>query len=98
MRIGQASIEQGFMRAFGGTAKGVRLALKPGRTIEVSSDVRISEGTYHTTGGTAPGHGRYVNTLVRQGGQWRLASVVAVPDSDAMGKPPDGRGKRQPNR
>jgi len=43
--------------------------------------VRIIEGTYEVTGGKMPGSGRYVNTLVREGGQWRLASVVVLPDT-----------------
>ena len=78
---GQAAIEQHHAKMFGGPAKGAKLAITPGRTQEVAPDVRIFEGTYQVTGGSIPGSGRYVNTLVRQGGQWRVASVVLVPDS-----------------
>ena len=87
---GQASIEQHHMKVFGGPAKGARLSLRPGRVQEVTSDVRISEGTYQVTGGGMPGNGRYVNTLVRQGGAWRLAGVVVVPDTGGTQKPPTG--------
>jgi hypothetical protein len=37
-----------------------------------------------------PGAGRYVNTVLRQGGQWRLAGVVVVPDATGMQKPGQG--------
>ena len=84
---GQPAIEKHHATVFGTTAKGAKLTLKPGRVQEVTSDVRISEGTYQVTGGTMPGTGRYVNTLVRQGGQWRLASVVVVPDAGGAQKP-----------
>ena len=87
---GQSAIEQHHAKVFGGPAKGARLALKPGRTQEVTSDVRITEGTYQVTGGTMPGSGRYMNTLLRQGGQWRLAGVVVVPDMGPQ-KPDAGR-------
>lgn len=78
---GQAVIEQHHAKLFAGPAKGARLTLTPGRAQELTSDVRVAEGTYEVTGGSIPGTGRYVNTLLRQGGQWRLASVVVVPDS-----------------
>ena len=78
---GQAAIEQHHAQVFGSVAKGAKLSIKPGRTQEVTPDVRISEGTYQVTGGALPGSGRYVNTLVRQGGEWRLASVVVVPEN-----------------
>ena len=97
---GQAAIEKNYTTAFGGAAKGARLTLQPGRVQEVTSDVRISEGTYQVTGGSMPGSGRYVNTLVRQGGQWRLASVVVVPQTagstatPASGAKPNASGTK----
>jgi uncharacterized protein (TIGR02246 family) len=84
---GQAAVEQHHAKVFGGPAKDAKLTLKLGRTQEVTPDVRISEGTYEVTGGTMPGTGRYVNTVARQGGQWRLASVVVVPDATGTQKP-----------
>ena len=49
------------------------------------------EGTYEVAGGKLPQRGRYVNTVVRQGGLWRLVSVVTVPEmgrrSDSIADP-----------
>lgn len=78
---GQAAIEKQHATAFAGPQKGAKLTLRHGRTHTVTPDVAILEGTYESTGGAMSSKGRYVNTVVRQGGQWRLASVVAVPDA-----------------
>lgn len=90
---GQAAIEKYYTTAFGATAKGAKLTLKPGRVQEVTPDVLTTEGTYQVTGGSMPGNGRYVNTVVRQGGQWRLASVVAVPQTAGSTTPPASGAK-----
>ncbi len=90
---GQAAIEKNYTTAFGATAKGAKLTLKPGRVQEVTSDVRITKGTFQVTGGSMPGNGRYVNTVVRQGGPWRLASVVAVPQAAGSNTPPASGAK-----
>ena len=80
--MGKAAIEQFFVQAFAGAWKGTRLSLKAGLTQSVNADVRIQEGPFEVTGGTgAPQRGRYVNTVVREGGQWKLASVAPVPDT-----------------
>lgn len=79
---GKAAIEQSFVKNFGGPWKGTKLTLKPGRTENVTADVRLQEGTYELTGGAAgPQRGRYLNTLVRQDGQWRIAAVAAIPQT-----------------
>ena len=78
---GQAAIEKQHAAAYAGPQKGAKVTLRHGRTHTVTPDVVIIEGTYESTGGATPSKGRYVNTVVRQGGQWRLASVVAVPDT-----------------
>ncbi|MBA3637892.1 MAG: SgcJ/EcaC family oxidoreductase [Acidobacteria bacterium] len=80
--MGKAAVEEFFVQAFAGPMKGTRLSLKAGRTQRVNADVRIQEGTYEVTGGTgAPQRGRFLNTVVREGGQWKLASVAPVPDT-----------------
>jgi uncharacterized protein (TIGR02246 family) len=81
--VGQAAIEKQHVASLTGPQKGAKLTLRPGRTQTVTPDVVITEGTYELTGGSAPAKGKYVNTVVRQGGQWRLASVVAVPETSA---------------
>ncbi len=80
LSTGRAMVEKNYVTAFSDGAKGAKLTLRPGRTQNVTSDVQVAEGTYQVTGGSNPGRGRYVNTLVRQNGQWRLASVVVVPE------------------
>jgi hypothetical protein len=62
----------------GGPYKGTKLMVHSGKTQSLTADVAITEGTYEITGGPAPAKGRYQNTLLRQDGQWRLASVVIV--------------------
>jgi len=77
---GRAAIEKDYLANFAGPFKGTKLTLRPGRTQVLKPDVALIEGTYEVTGGAAPVKGRYVNTLVRDGGQWRLASVVTIPE------------------
>jgi len=80
--MGRAAIEAFFVQGFAGPMKGTKLSLKAGRTQRVNADVRIQEGTYEVTGGTgAPQRGRFLNTVLREGGQWKLASVAPVPDT-----------------
>jgi uncharacterized protein (TIGR02246 family) len=88
LAVGRAAIEKQLSSALAGPVKGAKLTLRPGRVQNVTSDVRIVEGRFETTGGSSPTpRGRYVNTLVRQGGQWRAASVVLVPDTSSTAKP-----------
>jgi uncharacterized protein (TIGR02246 family) len=75
---GRAEIEKDFAESFAGPFKGAKLTLSAGRTQTLKPDVALSEGTFAVAGPT-PLQGRYLNTLVREGGQWRLASVVTVP-------------------
>jgi hypothetical protein len=45
--------------------------------------------------GTAAGpmKSRYLNTFVRQSGQWRAASVTVMPEGGAIPKPQGGASK-----
>lgn len=80
--MGRAAIEKYFADSFAGAWKGTTLTLKAGATQRLNADVRIQEGTFEVSGGTgAPQRGRYLNTVVRDGGQWKLASVAPVPDT-----------------
>jgi uncharacterized protein (TIGR02246 family) len=54
------------------------LTVRPGRTALVTADVAVTEGTYELADGE---RGVYVITAVRRDGQWKLASVVAVPNT-----------------
>jgi uncharacterized protein (TIGR02246 family) len=80
---GRSAIEASYVKNLAGPFKGTTLKLMPGKTQSLTSDVALIQGTYEVTGGSAPVRGRYLNTAVRQEGQWRLASVVTVPEAAA---------------
>ena len=89
VNVGRAEIEKSLQEAFAGSSKGARLMARMGRTSQISADVRTSEGTYEITGLTAqpdaaraPGavRGRFLNTLVREGGRWLIASSAIIPE------------------
>ena len=83
--VGKPEIEKNYQAGFATTAKGTTLTVTPGRTQTVSPDVRLQEGTWQVAGGTdGPQRGRYLNTMVRVGGAWRLAAVAAIPDTPPM--------------
>jgi len=75
----RAAVEKSYMDGFAGALKGASLTLQQGRTQAVTPDVKIMEGRFAVSA-AAPLKGRYVNTIVRQGGTWLLASVVTIPD------------------
>jgi uncharacterized protein (TIGR02246 family) len=78
---GREAIAKGYAEAFAGPFKGATLTLHPGTTRNLTPDVALIEGTYEVAGGAkTPQRGRYVNAVLRQRGQWRLASVVTVPE------------------
>jgi len=79
---GRAAIEKNYADAFAGPLKGSTLTLQQGATHVVTPELKIIEGRFTATG-LAPVKGRYVNTVVRQGKAWLLASVVTIPDPPA---------------
>jgi len=81
----RAAVEKSYMDGFAGALKGSTLTLQQGRTQAITPDVKIMEGRFTVTA-AAPLKGRYVNTIVRQGGTWLLASVVTVPDPPPAAK------------
>jgi uncharacterized protein (TIGR02246 family) len=83
---GRAAIEKDYVANLGGPLKGAQLTLHPGRTQMLKPDVALIEGTFDVAGGAGPMRGRYLNTVVREGGQWRLASVVTIPEMPAPSK------------
>ena len=80
---GHAAIEKAYVDGFAGALKGTKLTLQQGQTQAVTPDVKVMEGRFSVDGGIAPLKGRYVNTIVRQGGRWLLASVVTIVDLPA---------------
>jgi len=79
---GRDAIEKAFAKNFAGPWKDTKLSIHTERTQNVMSDVRVIQGTYEVTGtSSGPLKGRFLNTVVRQQGQWRLASVASIPQS-----------------
>ena len=84
---GRAAIEKVYSTGFtSGPLKGATLTLTNNSSHEITSDVKVIEGSFTTTG-AAPLKGRYVNTIVKKGGTWLLASVVAVPETPPPAAP-----------
>lgn len=82
---GRAAIEKTYVDGFAGPLKGGKLTLQLGQSYPVTPDVKVMEGRFEVAG-IVPIKGRYVNTLVKQGASWLLASVVTIPDPPAAPK------------
>jgi hypothetical protein len=67
-----------------GPLKGTKLTLQQGGMQVHSADVKVIEGRYSATDASSLS-GRYVNTIVKKGGAWKLA-VVTIPDPPAAPK------------
>jgi uncharacterized protein (TIGR02246 family) len=80
MLTGRAAIEGFYVSSLAGTSKPETLTTRVGRIEMLTPDVAVMEGRYEAAGTTVT-TGIYVLTVVRQGGQWKLASVVPVPDA-----------------
>jgi uncharacterized protein (TIGR02246 family) len=77
---GRAAIEQSFAKNFAGPWKGTTLTIRAERTETLAPDVRVQQGRYQVSRpGGEPQRGRYLNTLVREGGQWKHAAVALIP-------------------
>ena len=73
---GRAAIEQFNRESL--ADKPSTLTVRPGRTRLITTDVAVTEGTYQLADGE---RGVYIITALRHDGQWKLASVVAVPNT-----------------
>jgi uncharacterized protein (TIGR02246 family) len=87
--IGRSAIEKEFVANFAGSWKGAKIAINAGSISTVSPDVAVGEGTYEVTGVVLPDgkpapalKGSYVNTVVKKGGAWVLASNTALPQGE----------------
>jgi uncharacterized protein (TIGR02246 family) len=84
---GRQAIQGSIEKMFAGRYKGAKTSIKPGRTESVSTDVRVQEGTYEITGGQAGSQrGYYLNTYVREGGQWKIAAFTTIGEPASTGK------------
>jgi uncharacterized protein (TIGR02246 family) len=82
---GHEAIEKGYTESFAGPLKGAKLTLQQGGTQVHSADVKVIEGRYSATGANTL-TGRYVNTIVKKAGAWKLGTVVTIPDPPAAPK------------
>ncbi|HET7291677.1 MAG TPA: nuclear transport factor 2 family protein [Vicinamibacteria bacterium] len=87
--VGRAAIEKEFAGNVAGPWKGAKIAIKVGSTHPVGTDVAVNEGTWEVSGATGPDgkpvtlRGNYVNTIVKKGGAWMIASNSAAPPAPA---------------
>jgi uncharacterized protein (TIGR02246 family) len=85
--VGRAEIEKAFTTNFAGPWKGTTLEITIGRTESVGPDVSVNEGTFEVLGAKGPDgkpvalKGSYLNTIVKKGGAWIIASNAAFPSS-----------------
>jgi uncharacterized protein (TIGR02246 family) len=80
--VGRQAIQTMLEGNFAGVWKGTKVAITGGRIESVSADVRVHEGTFEVSGPSGvPQKGRFLNTLVRQGGQWRIAGLAPIPET-----------------
>ena len=90
--VGRAAIEKEFAANIAGPWKGAKIAIKVGSTQPVGPDIAVNEGTWEVSGATGPGgkpmtlKGNYVNTIVKKGGAWMIASNAAAPPAPAPAK------------
>ena len=82
--VGRGAVEQDFTKAFAATLKGTKLIVTPGNERMINPDLAVTSGTWEITGPTPPPPGAatkgvYINTLVKQGGKWLIASSAAIP-------------------
>ena len=69
--------------AYRGPFKGAKAMLRIGRVQMVKPDVAVVEGTVEVTRVRTPMTGRYLSTIIRQGDDWRIAGIAAVPATSA---------------
>jgi uncharacterized protein (TIGR02246 family) len=90
--IGRSAIEKEFLTNFAGPWKGAKITIKVGALQPVGTDIAVNEGTYEVSGITGPDgkpvvvKGSYLNTIIKKGGAWMLASNAAVLPQPAPAK------------
>ena len=89
---GRAAIEKAQAANFAGPYKGTTLTITPGLSQSVSPTLSVNEGTFTVTGIKGPDGkpvpvaGHYVNTFLKQGSGWLIASNAAFTPEPA--RPP----------
>jgi uncharacterized protein (TIGR02246 family) len=75
---GRAAIEKAYADALAGPLKGAKLTIHPGDVQQLAPDVASGAGIYEITGGKATRKGRYMSTMKREAGEWRLATLATI--------------------
>jgi uncharacterized protein (TIGR02246 family) len=84
---GRAAIQENYGAALMGPMKGAKIKLTASGSRQLTPDIHVVVGTWEITGGQAgPISGKYINTLVRKDGAWRIAGNMAM--RPAMPGPP----------
>jgi uncharacterized protein (TIGR02246 family) len=79
VHTGKAAIQKSFADAFAGPMRGAMIKITTSQVRQINPDVRIAVGTWETTGGAGgPASGKYINTVVRQGGTWKIAASGVI--------------------
>ena len=87
---GRAALAKAEAANFAGPFKGTIMTIKVGTSASVTPTVSVNEGSYTVTGGKGPDgkpmavDGRYVNTLVKQGTGWMIASTTTFAPQPAV--------------
>jgi len=83
--VGRAAIEKEFAANLAGPWKGSAIKITVGAVESVGPEAGVTAGTYEVTGAKMPDgtpaptlKGSYLNTVVRRGASWLLASNAAV--------------------
>jgi len=91
--IGRAAIEKEFASNFSGPWKGTKITIKVGGLHPVGAGVAVNEGSYEVSGIHGPdgkpapnAMGHYVNTIVKKGDAWIIASNAGIPPQPAPAK------------
>jgi uncharacterized protein (TIGR02246 family) len=82
--VGRAAVEQDLTKSFATILKGTKLIVTSANERMINPDLAVTSGTYEITGPTPPPPGAntrgvYINSLVKQGGKWLIASSAAIP-------------------
>jgi uncharacterized protein (TIGR02246 family) len=79
VQSGRDAIQQAYAASLAGPFKGARIALTAKESRQLTPDTHVVVGSYDITGGSIGAmSGMYMNTLVREGGVWRIAANTAM--------------------
>jgi uncharacterized protein (TIGR02246 family) len=98
---GRPALEKVMAENFLGDFKGSTIAITSGVSQVIAPDIAVAEGTYTISGATGPDgkpltvKGHYLNTLVKKGASWVIASSAAFVPQPAAGAAKPGKGKTQ---